>query len=43
MQIILQNGWSPLLTACDNGNADIVRVLLQHNARVDVFDEVLCV
>ncbi|OQV12783.1 Ankyrin-3 [Hypsibius exemplaris] len=36
---VAKNGWSPLLTACDQGNADVVRVLLKNNARVDVFDE----
>ncbi|XP_055354554.1 LOW QUALITY PROTEIN: serine/threonine-protein phosphatase 6 regulatory ankyrin repeat subunit A-like [Paramacrobiotus metropolitanus] len=36
---LAKNGWSPLLTACDEGHADIVDILLRNNARVDVFDE----
>uniref|UniRef100_A0ABM0LU22 Uncharacterized protein LOC100376500 n=1 Tax=Saccoglossus kowalevskii TaxID=10224 RepID=A0ABM0LU22_SACKO len=34
-----KNGWSPLLVASEQGHIDIVKILLQHNARVDVFDE----
>ncbi|XDV33670.1 hypothetical protein PO909_003992 [Leuciscus waleckii] len=34
-----KNGWSPLLLAADQGHTEVVRVLLQNNARVDVFDE----
>lgn len=33
------SGWSPLLYACYHGHPDIIRVLLNQNARVDVFDE----
>ena len=36
----LQNGWSPLLVASEHGHLDILKILLQHHARVDVFDEV---
>ncbi|KFD57918.1 hypothetical protein M514_01151 [Trichuris suis] len=43
MQVALnkqnKNGRSPLLEACSNGHAQIVELLLQHNARIDVFDE----
>ncbi|KRZ56108.1 Ankyrin-1 [Trichinella nativa] len=43
MQIALnkqnKNGRSPLLEACSNGHVKIVELLLQHNARIDVFDE----
>ena len=35
-----QNGWSPLLVASEQGHINIVKILLQHHARVDVFDEV---
>lgn len=35
----LQNGWSPLMEACALGHLGVARVLLQHHARVDVFDE----
>ncbi|XP_067414419.1 serine/threonine-protein phosphatase 6 regulatory ankyrin repeat subunit B-like [Emydura macquarii macquarii] len=34
-----KNGWSPLLVAADRGHTAIVKILLQHHARVDVFDE----
>lgn len=34
-----QNGWSPLLYACAHGHPDVIRLLLEQNARVDVFDE----
>ncbi|KAK2157499.1 hypothetical protein LSH36_190g04012 [Paralvinella palmiformis] len=34
-----KNGWSPLLVASEQGHLDIVKILLKHNARVDVFDE----
>lgn len=36
----VQNGWSPMLLAAERGHTEIVRLLLQNNARVDVFDEV---
>ncbi|KAF8791198.1 Ankyrin-1 like protein [Argiope bruennichi] len=32
------NGWSPLLYACDCGKSQVVQLLLQNGARVDVFD-----
>ena len=35
-----QNGWSPLLFACDEGHVQVVQSLLKCHARVDVFDEV---
>ncbi|XP_022089542.1 serine/threonine-protein phosphatase 6 regulatory ankyrin repeat subunit B-like isoform X2 [Acanthaster planci] len=34
-----KNGWSPLLVASEEGHVEIVKLLLQSNARVDVFDE----
>ncbi|ROI69406.1 Ankyrin-3 [Anabarilius grahami] len=34
-----KNGWSPLLLAAEQGHTEVVRVLLQNDARVDVFDE----
>ncbi|XP_071508793.1 uncharacterized protein [Diadema antillarum] len=34
-----KNGWSPLLVASEEGHEEIMRILLQQNARVDVFDE----
>ena len=33
-------GWSPLLVAAEKGHLDIVRLLLDHNARSDIFEEV---
>ena len=39
-KLLSQNGWSPLLYACSSGHSEIIRVLLNQNARVDVFDEV---
>lgn len=35
-----KNGWSPLLVASREGHLEIVNILLQSHARVDVFDEV---
>ncbi|XP_066571914.1 transient receptor potential cation channel, subfamily N, member 1 [Amia ocellicauda] len=34
-----KNGWSPLLLAAEQGHTEIVKILLQNHARVDVFDE----
>ncbi|CAH1774233.1 unnamed protein product [Owenia fusiformis] len=34
-----KNGWSPLLVASEEGHLEIVKILLQNHARVDVFDE----
>uniref|UniRef100_A0AAY4D3A9 Ion transport domain-containing protein n=1 Tax=Denticeps clupeoides TaxID=299321 RepID=A0AAY4D3A9_9TELE len=34
-----KNGWSPLLLAAERGQTEVVRILLQNHARVDVFDE----
>uniref|UniRef100_A0AC35GCF3 Uncharacterized protein n=1 Tax=Panagrolaimus sp. PS1159 TaxID=55785 RepID=A0AC35GCF3_9BILA len=34
-----KNGWSPLLEACARGHAGVANILLQHHARIDVFDE----
>nr|XP_055076899.1 transient receptor potential cation channel, subfamily N, member 1 isoform X1 [Misgurnus anguillicaudatus] len=34
-----KNGRSPLLLAAEQGHTEVVQTLLQHNARVDVFDE----
>ncbi|XP_064204441.1 transient receptor potential cation channel, subfamily N, member 1 [Anguilla rostrata] len=34
-----KNGWSPLLLAAERGHSEVVRILLQNHARVDVFDE----
>ena len=34
-----RNGWSPLMTACEQGHSTIAEILLRNNARVDVFDE----
>ncbi|KAK3089890.1 hypothetical protein FSP39_007395 [Pinctada imbricata] len=34
-----KNGWSPLLVASEQGHLQIVKILLQNHARVDVFDE----
>ncbi|KAG7458245.1 hypothetical protein MATL_G00236160 [Megalops atlanticus] len=34
-----KNGWSPLLLAAERGHTEVVKILLQNHARVDVFDE----
>ncbi|XP_050993076.1 transient receptor potential cation channel, subfamily N, member 1 isoform X2 [Labeo rohita] len=34
-----KNGRSPLLLAAEQGHTEVVKILLQNNARVDVFDE----
>jgi ankyrin repeat protein len=33
-------GWSPLLVAAEQGHTDMVKLLLENNARSDVFEEV---
>lgn len=35
-----KNGWTPLFFACSQGHSDVIRMLLNQNARVDVFDDV---
>ena len=35
----LRSGWSPLLLAASNGHIDLVKIFLDVNARVDVFDQ----
>ena len=37
---IRRSGWSPLLLAAKNGHLDLVKIFLDNNARVDVFDQV---
>ncbi|CAG9537301.1 unnamed protein product [Cercopithifilaria johnstoni] len=32
-------GWSPLMEACAPGHSGVAQILLQHHARIDVFDE----
>uniref|UniRef100_A0A1I7V877 ANK_REP_REGION domain-containing protein n=4 Tax=Loa loa TaxID=7209 RepID=A0A1I7V877_LOALO len=34
-----KNGWSPLMEACALGHFGVAKILLEHHARVDVFDE----
>lgn len=34
-----KRGFSPLLEGCAKGHYEVVKILLNHNARVDVFDE----
>nr|CRZ23734.1 BMA-TRP-4 [Brugia malayi] len=34
-----KNGWSPLMEACALGHFSVAQILLDHHARVDVFDE----
>ncbi|EYC30062.1 hypothetical protein Y032_0005g2426 [Ancylostoma ceylanicum] len=34
-----KNGWSPLLEACSRGHTGVAQILLQHHARIDVFDD----
>lgn len=38
--IIEKSGWTPLFYACSRGHAETIRMLLNQNARVDIFDEV---
>jgi len=38
--LYVQNGASALLMASEQGHLNIVKILLQNSARVDVFDEV---
>ena len=33
-------GWSPLLVAAEQGHTELVKLLLENNARSDVFEEV---
>ena len=35
-----RSGWSPLLLAASNGHLELVKIFLDVNARVDVFDQV---
>ncbi|KAK6730167.1 hypothetical protein RB195_006932 [Necator americanus] len=34
-----KNGLSPLLEACSRGHTGVAQILLQHHARIDVFDD----
>ncbi|KJH52965.1 ankyrin repeat protein [Dictyocaulus viviparus] len=34
-----KSGWSPLLEACSRGHTGVAQILLQHHARIDVFDD----
>jgi len=40
LSVYVQNGDSALLMASEEGHLNVVKILLQHHARVDVFDEV---
>ena len=31
----LQDGWSPLMKACENGNAEVVKILVSAGAHVN--------
>ena len=35
MTIVLQDGWSPLNAASDNGHLDVVKTLLEAGANID--------
>ena len=37
----LQDGWSPLLLACEQGRTEIVEILIKHGARLDIKHKVL--
>ena len=39
LHLVLRSGWSPLLLAASNGHLDLVKIFLDVNARVDVFDQ----
>ena len=43
MTLILQDGWSPLHTACFNGRLDIVKTLIEAGANVNQANKVQCV
>ena len=36
---LFRSGWSPLLLAASNGHLELVKIFLDVNARVDVFDQ----
>ena len=38
--IFVQKKWTPLMIACQNGHVDVVNVLLQHGASVDLQNKV---
>ena len=40
MSCIIQNGWTPLMTASLHGHADIVQTLIEAKAQVDTQKEV---
>ena len=40
LDLYYSSGWSPLLLAAKNGHLDLVKIFLDNNARVDVFDQV---
>ena len=40
MSCIIQNGWTPLMTASLNGHADIVQTLIEAKAQVNTQEEV---
>ena len=40
MLIFGQDKWTPLMLASQNGHVDVVNVLLQHGASVDLQDKV---
>ena len=33
---MLQEGWTALLLACEQGSLEIVEILLEHNAAIDI-------
>ena len=37
---LLQNGWTPLMTAVDNNHVDMVKLLLDNGAKIDIADDV---
>ena len=39
---LLKDNWTALLNACQNGNLDIVRVLVEHGAQLEHADCVSC-
>ena len=38
--VCTQAGWSPLMVAAEHGHPEVVEILLNNNARIDLFDEV---
>ena len=38
--MLIQNGWTPLLDASDEGETDVVELLIKHGAQLDIKNKV---